>query len=464
MRETKFKHTEIGDIPADWEMIKFGDALTFLPNNTFSRDALCDKGKIKNIHYGDVLIKYGSTLDVKNTEIPAINPSKFPNYKPKFIAKDGDVIIADTAEDETVCKSTELWNIEDTQVVSGLHTMWCRPQSNMFSIKFLGYYINSAIFHNQILPLIQGIKVSSVSKTAIKDTFICVPPLAEQKHIAEVLSDVDALISSFDKLIAKKQAIKQGAMQRLLTGKKRLKGFSEPWVEKKIDEIAEVGRGRVISNQEIQKASNQKYPVYSSQTIAKGILGYIDTYDFDGEYITWTTDGVNAGTVFYRSGKFNCTNVCGVLSVKNYDTRFIALRLSLETSQYVSTNLANPKLMNGVMKSIVISIPSTLEEQRAIATILTDLDDDIALLQRKKSKYEVLKQGMMQQLLTGRIRLSDSGENSIESPNFKTGNERSTSATTIIQPKSPYSGWEDNAPAEAAEKHGKCTANEEKQG
>ena len=134
-------------------------------------------------------------------------------------------------------------------------------------------------------------------------------------------------------------------------------------------------------------------------------MGYIDTYDFEGEYITWTTDGVNAGTPFYRTGKFNCTNVCGTIKLKNDNPQFVAYLLGREMPKYVSRNLANPKLMNDVVKKIEIKVPKSVEEQAAIAQILSDMDAEIEALEQKLDKYRMIKQGMMQELLTGKMRL-----------------------------------------------------------
>src|SRR6266699_6847833 len=131
----------------------------------------------------------------------------------------------------------------------------------------------------------------------------------------------------------------------------------EDWGVKKIGEISEVGRGRVISHREISASLYSMYPVYSSQTFNNGIMGYIDAYDFEGEYVTWTTDGVNAGTVFYRNGKFNCTNVCGTIKLKKDNPKFVAMILNKITPKYVSRNLANPKLMNDSLKKIKIPLP-----------------------------------------------------------------------------------------------------------
>jgi type I restriction enzyme S subunit len=179
----------------------------------------------------------------------------------------------------------------------------------------------------------------------------------------------------------------------------------EDWEVQRIGEIADVGRGRVISHREIAASLHSLYPVYSSQTSNAGVMGYIDTYDFEGEYITWTTDGVNAGTVFYRNGRFNCTNVCGTIKLKKHDAFFVSKVLGAIAPQYVSRNLANPKLMNDVAKQIPVPLPPTLEEQRAIAEVLSDVDALIAALDRLIAKKRAIKQGAMQQLLTGQTRL-----------------------------------------------------------
>jgi type I restriction enzyme, S subunit len=179
----------------------------------------------------------------------------------------------------------------------------------------------------------------------------------------------------------------------------------EDWSVTKLEDIAILGRGRVISHREIDSSSNSLYPVYSSQTLNNGVMGYIDTYDFEGEYLTWTTDGVNAGAVFYRNGRFNCTNVCGTIKLKKHDARFVAYVLGTKTRKYVATNLANPKLMNNVTKMIPFPIPTNIDEQLAIATALNDVDDLITSLDKLIAKKRLIKQGVMQELLTGKTRL-----------------------------------------------------------
>ena len=138
------------------------------------------------------------------------------------------------------------------------------------------------------------------------------------------------------------------------------------WPIVKIKDLCEMGRGRVISKKDIEENPGD-YPVYSSQTTNDGCFGYLGSYDFDGEYVTWTTDGANAGTVFYRSGKFNCTNVCGTLKKKSdvkVDMKFLAKALNEVAWKFV-IRVGNPKLMNNVMGEIEIPLP-TMDIQKQI--------------------------------------------------------------------------------------------------
>jgi len=166
----------------------------------------------------------------------------------------------------------------------------------------------------------------------------------------------------------------------------------EHWDIKAVWHLFQLGRGRVISHEDIANDPGS-YPVYSSQTENNGILGYLGTYDFNGEYLTWTTDGANAGTVFPRKGKFNCTNVCGTLLAKKgakVNTTFAAYALALATDSYVRYDI-NPKLMNNVMRGIRIAAPP-LPEQQLIADFLDEKCGRIdGLIKKKERLIELLK-------------------------------------------------------------------------
>ena len=174
----------------------------------------------------------------------------------------------------------------------------------------------------------------------------------------------------------------------------------EGWNNFLVKDAFDIGRGRVISKDEIRDKSG-RYPVYSSQSTNNGRMGSINTYDFDGEYVTWTTDGAYAGTVFYRKGKFNCTNVCGTIKDNNsypVNMRFIAEYLSTVAKNHVSY-VGNPKLMNGIFGEIEILSPP-LPEQKKIASILTSVDEVIENTQKQVDKLQDLKKATMNELLT----------------------------------------------------------------
>ena len=399
MKETKFKDTEIGKIPEEWRICNFGDIFTFFSNNTLSRDMLGERGDMHNVHYGDVLIKYGSTLDVEKESIPSIKEEYC--YKSTNKIEDGDVIIADTAEDETVGKACEILNVGSRYIVSGLHTIWVRPKGNLFAAKYLGYAMNGTTYHNQLMPLIQGTKVSSISKAAIKDTCIIVPPINEQHRIASALTSIDNLISSLGKLIEKKKNIKQGTMQQLLTGQIRLKGFSEPWGEKKLEEVCSVKRGvRVVKR---NLTTDGLYPVYQNTNFP---LGYSNQYNVEAN-TPFVIIGGSAGQVGICRERYWAADDCAFFACHDIYKEYLYYVLLLNQSNILHNVRTGtiPRLDRSFLSNMVVYISSNIDEQQAIATILTKMDDEITALEAKRAKYEAIKQGMMQQLLTGKIRL-----------------------------------------------------------
>ena len=173
-----------------------GDVLISLQNNTLARADLSNKtGVAKNVHYGDVLIRFGEVLDVSKEHLPMITDEKIlSKYKASFL-QNGDVIVADTAEDTTVGKCSEIAGLNDEIVLSGLHTIPYRPIEK-FATGYLGYYLNSGAYHNQLIPLMQGIKVTSISKSAMQDTDIVYPKsMDEQNLIGSYFQSLDHLIA-----------------------------------------------------------------------------------------------------------------------------------------------------------------------------------------------------------------------------------------------------------------------------
>lgn len=204
----------------EWEKEKLGDIVQLFKSNTLSRERLgYSEGTILNIHYGDILIKYPTILDVSKNEIPFILDTT--DFTSKDYINNGDVIMADTAEDGSVGKVCEIINVGERKIVAGLHTIFIHPTIK-FAPMFLGYYLNSDEYHKQILSIMQGIKVYSITKDALKKTYIKTPCIKEQYAIAEVLLSCDEEINLATKELELLQQQKKGLMQILLTGKKRL--------------------------------------------------------------------------------------------------------------------------------------------------------------------------------------------------------------------------------------------------
>lgn len=167
--------------------------------------------------------------------------------------------------------------------------------------------------------------VPSLTSSSIENIEKSFPCYDEQLKVANFLTMIDMRIETQIKIINDYKILKNHII------KSYIKQNGTSYL---LSEIAELGRGRVINSAEISKQKNPIYPVYSSQTSNNGIMGYLDNYDYEGEYITWTTDGANAGTVYYRNGKFNCTNVCGILKIKNgYDAYYISNILNCYTKK-----------------------------------------------------------------------------------------------------------------------------------
>ena len=170
---------------------------------------------MQNIHYGDVLIKYGSCVDIDKEDVPYIkSDAPVDKFAPESYLMSGDIVIADTAEDYTVGKATEIINPNNKKILSGLHTIPCRPVMS-FAPMFMGYYLNSSSFRSQIMPLIQGTKVSSIGKTQLMKTTVYIPPVDEQKRIADFLYSIDTKINLLSETADKMIQLKSAMLQQL---------------------------------------------------------------------------------------------------------------------------------------------------------------------------------------------------------------------------------------------------------
>ena len=199
-----------------WMTVPFSEAFDLLQNNTFSRDEMStENGIAYNIHYGDVLIKYGAVVDLSKSKVPCIRSDvSLSKFARSSYLRNGDIVIADTAEDYTVGKAVEIVGVADTKALSGLHTILCRPKIS-FASMYLGYFINSKRFRTQILPLVQGTKVSSISKSEIQKTSIAFPSFEVQSQIASVLYALDHRIDICQACVHGLVRTKEALLQQL---------------------------------------------------------------------------------------------------------------------------------------------------------------------------------------------------------------------------------------------------------
>lgn len=407
-----YKATPLGIIPQEWEVKRFMDTGNFLRNNTLPRDKMSESdGCVQNIHYGDVLIKYREILNVSKTNIPWIVENSKDSPLGDML-QNGDIVISDTAEDYTVGKATEMLEINSASVVAGLHTMPFRPLPDLFSPCFLGYYVNSMAYRFQLYSLIQGIKVCAISKKAIGGTFLIVPPLAEQKKIAEVLGLWDKAIEKQSQLIEQLTLRKRGLMQQLLTGKKRLFGFSGEWKKEKAGSIFENSSVRSNKSEPLLSAT-QEYGV-----VPRDMLETRVTMP-SGNLSSFKRVNIGDFVISLRSfeGGIEYSKYSGIVSPaytvlkKKHNVNDIFYKAYFKSHEFIQRlAIAVIGIRDGKQISysdfcyIRIPLPS-IEEQTAIAQVLTAADREIELAQQRLELLRQQKRGLMQQLLTGKKRV-----------------------------------------------------------
>ena len=344
-----------------WEQRKLGKVLVSLQNNTLSRADLSNEtGVAKNVHYGDVLVKFGEVLDVRRESLPMISDeSVLTKYKASFL-KNGDVIVADTAEDSTVGKCSEIAGLNDEVVLSGLHTIPYRPIEK-FASGYLGYYLNSSAYHNQLIPLMQGIKVTSISKSAMQNTEIIYPKsVEEQGKIGAYFSTLDHLITLHHRecVILRKMKVND-------------------WEQRKVSELCSISTGK--SNTQ-DKSEDGEYPFYVRSPIIERSTKYL----YDEEAVITVGDGVGTGKVFhYVNGKYDlhqrCYRMYGFsdeLNVHYFYHTFSKLFYKRVMAMTAKTSVDSVRLE--MIADMEIPTP-TIEEQIKIGTYFDQLDHLITL-------------------------------------------------------------------------------------
>lgn len=412
MKETKFKNTEIGEIPKDWETLYIHQITEISTGATPSTNI--------NEYWENGTIRWMSSGELNNKIIYDVNgritQKGYDNTGTHMLPKNC-VLIGLAGQGKT--RGTAAYN--KVELCTNQSIAAILPNSK-YESKYLYFYIDSLYDKLRLLSAGDGGR-GGLNKQILQNLEIAMPSLNEQCRIASALTSIDNLISSLGKLIEKKKNIKQGTMQQLLIGKTRLKGFSEPWVKRKLGDNATIQRG------------GSPRPIEAYLTTNRDGINWIKIGDVrpNDKFIRHTVEkiipeGISHSRQVYK-GDFILSNSMsfgrpyildidgcihdGWLVIKDYsntyDMDFLYYILSSDTvfEQYIAMaagssvkNLNKEKVAN-----VMLFAPQSLAEQRAIATILNKMDNEITALETKNAKYEAIKQGMMQQLLTGKIRL-----------------------------------------------------------
>ena len=338
--------------------------------------------------------------------------------------------------------------------------------------RHLFYFLSSSFFQRQVQMYWSLGTQPNIGMKVLENLQVVIPPLPEQKSIALYLDTKTAQINRKIDLLTQKakryEELKRSLINETVTGRRRIDNgeliidnggseidngelimendggencqlstvnyplykavnyplykdsaiewigeIPEHWNVKRLKEIFSIGRGRVIAQTEL--IEDGIYPVYSSQTKDDGCLGHINTFDFEGEYITWTTDGVNAGTVFLRQGKFNCTNICGTLQLKSrkHLLRYLHYFLQVVTRHNKRIDTNGAKIMNNEMAFIKIALPP-YKEQIKIADYLdiktAHIHQIIQTINTQIEKQKELRKTLINDVVTGKIKIIDNGE------------------------------------------------------
>ena len=390
-----YKQTELGIIPEDWEVKQISDFTSVVTGGTPStQHPEYWGGDIRWMNSGELNLKFVYDVEGRITEEGLHNSST-------HVIPAECVLVGLAGQGKT--RGTAAYNLVSLCTNQSIAAFL---PTDKHSSLYLYYVIDSKYDYLRLLSSGDGGR-GGLNKQILSTLNVVLPPIAEQRAIAEALSDVDGLIAALDKKIAKKRFIKQGAMQQLLTGKTRLPGFTDEWMQIRLEDYYNIvaGGDLDLNSYSPYKTKECKYPIYSNSLDNRGLYGYTSNPKYGENSITITGRG-SLGHAEYRTTRFDAivrlivmkplyNNICGL-----YITELINC-----ISPFVFESTGVPQLTSPQVGATTLKIPKSLAEQQTIATILSDMDKEIADLEAQRDKYRLLKSGMMQKLLTGQIRL-----------------------------------------------------------
>jgi type I restriction enzyme S subunit len=385
-----YKQTEVGVIPEEWDVKSFAELFEFR-NGVNADKASYGQGVLfvnvlEPITYSHI---YGSEITGQVTLPEPVVTS--------YAVRRGDVLFNRTSETQEEVGLAAIY-LGTYRVVFGGFVIRGRPTDQSLDPIYSGYALRAPIIRSQIIPMGQGAIRANIGQQNLRLVVTPIPPLPEQRAIAEALSDVDALLGALDRLIAKKRDLKQAAMQQLLTGQIRLPGFHGEWEVKRLGDVAPLQRGFDLPNPQLKRGP---FPVVYSN----GILNFHAAFQVKGPGVVTGRSGTIGKVTFVEDDYWPHNTSLWVTSFKANDPKFVFYLYTWLGFDRFATGSGVPTLNRNDVHSFEVFIPPTIEEQTAIAAVLSDMDAELAALEQRRDKTRALKQGMMQELLTGRIRL-----------------------------------------------------------
>lgn len=380
-----YKHTEVGLIPNDWHLIIIGNEFTF--KNGLNKEKQYFGYGTPIVNYMDVYSLTGIRQDEINGRV-YLSQQEIKNYQ----VQKGDVLFTRTSEtvEEIGISSVVCEELQNT-VFSGF-VLRGRPKSNLLEIEFCQYCFASVIVRKQILTTASYTTRALTNGRLLSEVKLPLPPTkAEQTAIATALNDADALIQKLEQLIDKKRNIKTGSMQELLKPK-------EGWEEKKLGEVLKIKHGK---NQKEVVSENGAYPILASG----GIIGRAISFLYNKPSVLIGRKGTIDEPQYMDTPFWSVDTLFYTEIAEDYDAKFIFYMFNLIDWYAYNEASGVPSLNAKTIELIEKHFPMSKSEQIRIAQILSDMDNEIQELERQLEKYKMMKQGMMQSLLTGKIRL-----------------------------------------------------------
>lgn len=389
-----YKQTEIGVIPCDWSLetcAKISDMITvgivIRPTQYYVSSGVpafrSANVKVSGLTTNDlVFISYESNKQLSKSQV-----------------RTGDVLTVRTGYPGTSAVVRE-----EHSGGNCIDILITRPSKRIVP-DYLNYWINSSFGKDQVLKNQGGLAQQHFNVGDMRSLIVALPEQNEQKQIANALSDIDTLISSLDQLIAKKRDIHQATMQQLLNGQRRLPGFSGGWEEASLGEISFISKGEQLSQ---SGDTAGLVPHFNGGVSASS---YTDTANTPEDTIAISEGGNSCGFVQFITTPFWCGGHCYAVRPRGIENLFLYFALKGKQDRIMGLRVGSglPNIQKSALNSFQIALPSCRDEQTAIATILADMDSELAALEARRDKAHQLKQGMMQELLTGRIRLTNQG-------------------------------------------------------